>query len=373
MQLFKFTIVFTYCAGALAAARVANNGTAKGTVSVQPSSESSASSTKVEASTAKPSTTVVKVTSRTTKESSSNTNPSTNHVSSKSTGTTTKAKTSKETQVESTFVASEGQPSSATTPKQTGQTSITSNSIASSSSTSGTSSDVNSLPESASGSQAASLESRTTLRPDLTSSSSESHSTPALESTPATDALSGRPQSTAASSAATDTAKPSSYTQQTPSNTMSPQGSSQPTNETATGLRGGPRHCLPGSQCAWKLGVGLSFGSIFTIAGFCVISRRYRRFLAASQVSHREKWHRRGSSEEEDYQTVGYGGGLKMKSMSPAGTPPPQYGRSDELFLPDDVQRIVNRVSEVQLQHHRLPPEIYGSVERKPLLAYRDF
>jgi len=369
MQLFKFTIVFTYCAGALAAARIANNGTAKGTVSVQPSSESSASSRKVPASTANPSATVVRVTSRTTKESSSNTNPSTNHVSSKSTGTTMKAKTSKETQVESTFVASEGQPSSATTPRQTGQTSTTSKLTASSSSTS---SDVKSLPESASGSQTTSLESRTSLRPDLTASPGESHSTPALESTPATDALSGRPQSTAASSAATDTAKPSSYTQQTPSSTMSPPGSSQPTNETAAGLRGGPRHCLPGSQCAWKLGVGLSFGSIFTIAGFWLISRRYRRFLDASQVSHREKWHRRGGSEEEDYQTVGYGGGLKMKSMSPAGTPPPQYGRSDELFLPDNVQRIVNRVSEVQLQHHRLPAEIYGSVERKPLPAYRD-
>lgn len=95
--------------------------------------------------------------------------------------------------------------------------------------------------------------------------------------------------------------------------------------------------------------------------------------MAASQVSHREKWYSRGGSEEEDYEAAVYGGDLKMKSMSPAETPPPQYDRSDELFLPDNVQRIVSRVSEVQLQHHRLPAEIYGSVARKPLPAYRDF
>lgn len=122
-----------------------------------------------------------------------------------------------------------------------------------------------------------------------------------------------------------------------------------------------------------KLGVGLSFGSVFIIAGFCVISQRYRRFLAASQVSHREKWHRRGGSEEQDYEAVEYEGYLKMKSRSPVETPPPQYGRSDELFLPDEVHHVMNRASEVQLQHHHLPTEIYGSVVRKPLPAYGNF
>lgn len=96
--------------------------------------------------------------------------------------------------------------------------------------------------------------------------------------------------------------------------------------------------------------------------------------MAASQDEHREKWHNRGASEEEDYEAMTYEEDLKMMSMSPAETPPPQYGRgrNDELFLPDDVQRIVDRVAEVQLQHHRLPAEIYGSVARKPLPAYRD-
>jgi len=120
-----------------------------------------------------------------------------------------------------------------------------------------------------------------------------------------------------------------------------------------------------------QLGVGLSFGSIFIIAGLWVIGRRYRRFLTASQVSHREKWYDRRGNEEDDYGSMAYGGDLEMMNMSSAETPPPQIGRTDELFLPGDVQRIVDRPSGMRLEHRRLPAEAYGSVARKPLPAFR--
>lgn len=117
----------------------------------------------------------------------------------------------------------------------------------------------------------------------------------------------------------------------------------------------------------------MSFGGIFIVVGSCIVSRKYRKFLAASQNAHREKWHKRDGVSEEDYVAMNHGD-MKMLSMGPTETPPPpQYGRNDELFLPDDVQRVGNRVNEVQLQHHRLPAETYGSVTRKPLPAYRDF
>lgn len=93
--------------------------------------------------------------------------------------------------------------------------------------------------------------------------------------------------------------------------------------------------------------------------------------MTASQVSHREKWYDRGGSEEDDYSSMAYGGDLKMKNMDSAETPLPQIGRTDELFLPRDVQRIVDRPSGMRLEDRRLPAEAYGSVARKPLPAFR--
>lgn len=117
----------------------------------------------------------------------------------------------------------------------------------------------------------------------------------------------------------------------------------------------------------------MSFGSAFIIAGFCVTGRKYRKFLIASQNSHREKWHSRGCSGAEHYEVVDHGGDLKMMTITPAGTPIPRYGRSDEHFLPDDVHCVVESVIEVQLQHRLLPAKTYGSVARKPLPGSRDF
>ena len=88
-----------------------------------------------------------------------------------------------------------------------------------------------------------------------------------------------------------------------------------------------------------------------------------------SQKSHKEKWHSRGGDGQEEYYALEGGEDPKIMSISPAETLPPQYVRSDELFLPEDFQRVVNRVSEVQMQHQRLSPETYGSVTRKPLAS----
>lgn len=130
-----------------------------------------------------------------------------------------------------------------------------------------------------------------------------------------------------------------------------------------------PGRCLPESECAWQLGVGLSFGSLILIAGMCIVSRKYKRFLSASQKAHRDNWHRRGLTEHEDHQMGLTSRELKMVDLRQHEPPLPDYSMRDELFLPQDVQRIAEGVAEVQQQPQRLPAETYSSIARKPIPA----
>lgn len=130
-----------------------------------------------------------------------------------------------------------------------------------------------------------------------------------------------------------------------------------------------PGHCLVGSDCAWKLGVGLSFGGTFALAVLFFVSQRYRRHLVASHREHQNNWNSRGHILDEYGYPRERHEVMKMVDTPDTRATSPHNGRFDELYLPDDVLRAVDQIAELQRQETRLPVESFGSVKRKPLPA----
>lgn len=122
-----------------------------------------------------------------------------------------------------------------------------------------------------------------------------------------------------------------------------------------------PCHCLPGSQCAWKLGVGLSFGSMCAITAFIVVSRTYKRHLEASQQEHHTNWSNRDHAAADFYHAQNDPTAMKLVDVQDFGTAASR--KADELYLPDDSPSIADRVVGVKQQYT-------GSVKRKPLPSY---
>lgn len=129
-----------------------------------------------------------------------------------------------------------------------------------------------------------------------------------------------------------------------------------------------PEHCLPGTDCAWQLGVGLSFSLILVIVVFLIVSRKYRRFLAASHKAYLSNRNRRCNNEGVN-ETGANEHGLDLVSIDVSNSRPPEYGCKDELFLPANMNAILQRTNEQQRQSQRLSADAYGSLRRKPLTA----
>lgn len=106
------------------------------------------------------------------------------------------------------------------------------------------------------------------------------------------------------------------------------------------------------------------------------LSGRYRRFLAASQQSYRDHRRRRYSAHEDYGMSTGKEDDeINMSSLKQTHTtsPPPEYRRNDELFLPEDVQQVVRNIDSMRQQRIRTPADKYGSISRKPLPKATNF
>lgn len=135
------------------------------------------------------------------------------------------------------------------------------------------------------------------------------------------------------------------------------------------------RGCQPGSDCAWQVAVGVSFGCVLLFAAVFVVLCKYRKSLIHSRQSYiAGRWRHKYDENRP------YGDDLNDKQHNsvgltqlPSHSPPPEYARQDEQVLPNDVQQVVDRVNNMRNQNTRLPANTYGSVVRKPCPNYRDF
>lgn len=66
---------------------------------------------------------------------------------------------------------------------------------------------------------------------------------------------------------------------------------------------------------------------------------------------------------------------VNMSSLHQPQTvsPPPEYRRNNELFLPEDVQNVVRNVDSMRQQKIRAPADRYGTVSRKPVPKSTNF
>lgn len=119
------------------------------------------------------------------------------------------------------------------------------------------------------------------------------------------------------------------------------------------------------------LGVGLGFGGTFAVIILFFIARKYREHLHASHREHRYNWNNRGNFSDrvelsqEDHRAV------KMVDTSDTTrTTSPHDDRLAEFHLPQDVQRVFDRVATMQQQESLLSVEAYGSIRRNPLPSY---
>lgn len=105
-----------------------------------------------------------------------------------------------------------------------------------------------------------------------------------------------------------------------------------------------------------------------------LVSRRYKKHLDASHREHHDNWNNRGNISDELNPQPVYQMAMKLLDTLETGTraTSPRSERIDEMYLPEDVQRVVDRVAEMRRQETRLPIEAYGSIRRKPLPAYPD-
>lgn len=115
--------------------------------------------------------------------------------------------------------------------------------------------------------------------------------------------------------------------------------------------------------------MGLGFGGMFALTVLFFVSRRYRRHLAASHREHQANWNSRGLVLDKYGYPQGHQEAMKMVDTPDTRALSPQNGRFDELYLPGDVQKGVDRIVELQRQAMKTTVGSYGSVKRKPLPA----
>lgn len=92
--------------------------------------------------------------------------------------------------------------------------------------------------------------------------------------------------------------------------------------------------------------------------------------MQASHLEHQRNWNNRDRTTDNIDLSEAHQISMKTMDIQESGTLVWHERRIDELYLPDDVQRVVDKVADTRQQSVPLAAESHGSVRRMTLPTY---